>query len=151
MTRKVAIKPMLKNPVRRQQGCAAIVNSQCCNCENLAANVRQAEPQAADELTRASFSSMPHRPCLEASTLPMEKRPGIALALGEQMGTWVKRRPVGRVTAGFLLLAAAPVMAAASPAGQISSFRLKHARSASCGMQPRSHCAGAGARHGGEG
>ena len=35
------------------------------------------------------------------------------------------RRAIGRVTAGFLLLAA-PVMAAESPAELISSFRLKH-------------------------
>jgi hypothetical protein len=34
-------------------------------------------------------------------------------------------RAVGRLTAGFLLLAA-PAMAAGSPAEQISSFRLKH-------------------------
>lgn len=36
------------------------------------------------------------------------------------------RRAVGRVAAGFLLLAAAPVVAAESPAEQISAFRLKH-------------------------
>jgi cysteine-rich secretory family protein len=36
------------------------------------------------------------------------------------------RRAVGRVTAVFLLLAAAPVIAAESPAEQISAFRLKH-------------------------
>ena len=35
-------------------------------------------------------------------------------------------RAVGRVTAGFLLLAAAPVIAAESPAEQISAFRLQH-------------------------
>ena len=35
------------------------------------------------------------------------------------------RRAIGRVTAGFLLLAS-PVMAAESPAELISSFRLKH-------------------------
>ena len=37
----------------------------------------------------------------------------------------MKRRAIGRVTAGFLLLAT-PVMAAESPAELISSFRLKH-------------------------
>ena len=36
------------------------------------------------------------------------------------------RRAVGRLIAGFLLLAASPVMAAESPADLISSFRLKH-------------------------
>jgi hypothetical protein len=36
------------------------------------------------------------------------------------------RRAVGSLTAGFLLLAAAPVMAAESPAELISGFRLKH-------------------------
>jgi hypothetical protein len=36
------------------------------------------------------------------------------------------RRAVGRVTAGFLLLAAAPVMAAESAAELISAFRLEH-------------------------
>ena len=35
-------------------------------------------------------------------------------------------RAIGRVTAVFLLLAAAPVIAAESPAEQISAFRLKH-------------------------
>ena len=35
------------------------------------------------------------------------------------------RRAIGRVTAGFLLLAS-PVMAAELPTGLISSFRLKH-------------------------
>jgi hypothetical protein len=44
------------------------------------------------------------------------------------MDTWgtTARRAVGRVTAGFLLLAAAPAMAAESPAELISTFRLKH-------------------------
>ena len=43
------------------------------------------------------------------------------------MDTWgtMARRAVGRVIAGFLLLAA-PAMAAESPAELISSFRLKH-------------------------
>ncbi len=41
-------------------------------------------------------------------------------------GETMTRRAVARVTAGFLLLAAAPVMAAESPAELISSFRLKH-------------------------
>ncbi|WP_407150152.1 CAP domain-containing protein [Bradyrhizobium sp. ORS 86] len=36
------------------------------------------------------------------------------------------RRAVGRVTAGILLLLAAPAMATESPAELISSFRLKH-------------------------
>lgn len=36
------------------------------------------------------------------------------------------RRAVGGLTAGFLLLAAAPAMAGESPAELISSFRLKH-------------------------
>jgi Cysteine-rich secretory protein family len=36
------------------------------------------------------------------------------------------RRAIGRVTAGVLLLAIAPAMAAESPAEQISAFRLKH-------------------------
>ena len=36
------------------------------------------------------------------------------------------RRAVGRVTAVLLLLAVAPVIAAESPAEQISAFRLKH-------------------------
>jgi cysteine-rich secretory family protein len=36
------------------------------------------------------------------------------------------RRAVGRVTAGFLLLAVAPAMAAESAAEQISAFRLQH-------------------------
>jgi Cysteine-rich secretory protein family len=36
------------------------------------------------------------------------------------------RRATGSVTAVFLLLAAAPVIAAESPADQISAFRLKH-------------------------
>ena len=43
------------------------------------------------------------------------------------MGTWgtMTHRAVGRVAAGFLLLAA-PAMAAESPAELISGFRLKH-------------------------
>ena len=43
------------------------------------------------------------------------------------MDPWgtMTRRAIGRVTAGFLLLAA-PAMAAESPAELISSFRLKH-------------------------
>jgi hypothetical protein len=43
------------------------------------------------------------------------------------MGTWgtMTGRAVGRLTAGFLLLAA-PAMAAESPAELISGFRLKH-------------------------
>ena len=36
------------------------------------------------------------------------------------------RRAVGRMTAAFLLLTAAPVIAAESPAQQISAFRLEH-------------------------
>ena len=57
----------------------------------------------------------------------MEKRPYIAPAWWA-MDAWgtMKNRAVGRVMAGFLLLAAAPAMAAESPAEQISSFRLKH-------------------------
>jgi hypothetical protein len=44
------------------------------------------------------------------------------------MDIWgtMTRRVVGRVIAGFLLLAAAPAMAAESAAELISSFRLKH-------------------------
>ena len=44
------------------------------------------------------------------------------------MDIWgtMTRRAVGSLTAGFLLLAAAPVMAAESPAELISGFRLKH-------------------------
>src|SRR6516164_1420385 len=44
------------------------------------------------------------------------------------MDAWgtMTRRAVGRVTAGFLLLAAAPVMAAESAAELISAFRLEH-------------------------
>jgi hypothetical protein len=66
-------------------------------------------------------------PCLEASTLPMEKRPGIALAWGA-MDTWgtMARCAVGGLTAGFLLLVAGPVTAAESPVELISSFRLRH-------------------------
>src|SRR4029077_18069844 len=43
------------------------------------------------------------------------------------MDSWgtMTRRAIGRVIAGFLLLAT-PVMAAESPAEQISAFRLKH-------------------------
>ncbi|WGD56459.1 CAP domain-containing protein [Bradyrhizobium sp. CB1650] len=44
------------------------------------------------------------------------------------MGTWgtMTRRVAGGMVAGLLLLAAAPAMAANSPAELISSFRLKH-------------------------
>ncbi len=42
----------------------------------------------------------------------------------DTLGT-MKRRAIGRLIAGFLLLAA-PAMAAESPAEQISGFRLKH-------------------------
>jgi hypothetical protein len=44
------------------------------------------------------------------------------------MDIWgtMTRRAVGMAAAGFLLLAAGPVMAAESPAELISSFRLKH-------------------------
>jgi hypothetical protein len=56
----------------------------------------------------------------------MEKRPGIALVSGP-MDSWgtMTHRAIGRVIAGFLLLAT-PVMAAESPAELISSYRLKH-------------------------
>ena len=65
-------------------------------------------------------------PCLEASTLPTEKRRGMALVWWA-MDIWgtMTRRAVGSVVAGFLLLTA-PVMAAESPADLISGFRLKH-------------------------
>src|SRR5258705_1652446 len=65
-------------------------------------------------------------PCLEASTLPMEKRPNLALVSRANglLGT-MTRRAIGRVIAGFLLLAT-PVMAAEPPAELISNFRLKH-------------------------
>jgi hypothetical protein len=42
------------------------------------------------------------------------------------MGEAMAGRAIGRVTAVFLLLAAAPAIAAESPAEQISAFRLKH-------------------------
>jgi hypothetical protein len=42
------------------------------------------------------------------------------------MGEAMAGRAIGRVTTVFLLLAAAPVIAAESPAEQISAFRLKH-------------------------
>jgi hypothetical protein len=56
----------------------------------------------------------------------MEKRPGISAGFVSNgfPGT-MKRRAIGRVIAGFLLLGA-PAMAAESPAELISSFRLQH-------------------------
>src|ERR1700682_6204276 len=65
-------------------------------------------------------------PCLEASTLPMEKRPNLALVSRANglLGT-MTRGAIARGTAGFLLLAT-PVMAAEPPAELISNFRLKH-------------------------
>jgi hypothetical protein len=56
----------------------------------------------------------------------MEKRPNLALVSRANglLGT-MTRRAIGRVTAGFLLLAT-PVMAAEPPAELISNFRLKH-------------------------
>ena len=56
----------------------------------------------------------------------MEKRSGIAVGLvSKGLFRTMTRSAIGRVTAGFLLLAS-PVMAAESPAELISSFRLKH-------------------------
>jgi hypothetical protein len=57
----------------------------------------------------------------------MEKRPGMTLAWWA-IDTWgiMTRRVAGRLIAGFLLLVAAPAMAAESPTELISSFRLKH-------------------------
>jgi len=56
----------------------------------------------------------------------MEKRPNLALVSRANglLGT-MTRRAIGRVIAGFLLLAT-PVMAAEPPAELISNFRLKH-------------------------
>ena len=64
--------------------------------------------------------------CLEASTLPMEKRRGMAQVWRAMdiRGT-MTIRAVGSVVAGFLLLTA-PAIAAGSPAELISGFRLRH-------------------------
>ena len=57
--------------------------------------------------------------------MPVEK-PVITLSW-ELMTRWgTMRRRAGLLVAGLVLLAAAPVMAAESPAEQISGFRLKH-------------------------
>src|SRR6476646_12212809 len=64
-------------------------------------------------------------PCLEASTLPMEKRPKARVSRANGLLGTMTRRAIGRVTAGFLLLAT-PVVAAEPPAELISNFRLKH-------------------------
>jgi Cysteine-rich secretory protein family len=57
--------------------------------------------------------------------MPVEK-PEITLTWGTMNRWGTMRRRVALLIAGFALLAAAPVMAAESPAEQISSFRLKH-------------------------
>ncbi len=65
---------------------------------------------------------------LEASILPMEKSPDVGACLVRigRFGGTMARRAVGRAIAVFLLLAAAPAIAAEFPAEQISAFRLKH-------------------------
>jgi len=57
--------------------------------------------------------------------MPVEK-PGIALTWGPMTSWGTIRRRAALLIAGLVLLAAAPAMAAESPAEQISGFRLKH-------------------------
>ena len=57
--------------------------------------------------------------------MPVEK-PGITLIWGTMISWGTMRRRAALLIAGLVLLAAAPVMAAESPAEQISGFRLKH-------------------------
>ena len=57
--------------------------------------------------------------------MPVEK-PGITLTWGTMTSWGTMRRRAALLIAGLVLLAAAPVMAAESPAEQISGFRLKH-------------------------
>ena len=57
--------------------------------------------------------------------MPVEK-PGTALIWGPMTGWGTIRCRVALLFAGLALLAATPVMAAESPADQISAFRLKH-------------------------
>ena len=66
-----------------------------------------------------------HGPCLEESTLPMEKLGHSDGLVSKGLLGTMTRHAIAKVTAGFLLLAT-PVMAAESPAELISSFRLKH-------------------------
>ena len=96
------------------------------------------EAALAELATLALCEEQNYTPCLEASTLPMEKRPGFdaGVVINGYLGDDDTRRAVGGIVAGILLLTF-PVMAAEPPAELISGFRLKSmARSVSRATQP---------------